>query len=90
MKDFTPEKAQQVLALELPSQSDFGTVTVRKALTRLLIMMWDDSENFSGYRPLGNSDWTEQIIDSVIDAGLAPNWIEANSLVRHAIQYLSE
>lgn len=88
--DFTPEKAQQILALELPFESDFGTVTIRQALVRLLSVIWEDPEGFSGYRPLGNSDWPEQITDSVIEAGLASNWDEANIAVRHAISYLSE
>lgn len=88
--DFTPEKAQQILSLELPSQSDFGPVTIRKALVRLLSLMWDDSENFSGKRPLGNSDWPEQITNAVIEAGLAANWTEANDAVCRSIAYLSE
>lgn len=88
--DFTPEKAQQILALELPSQSDFGTVTIRQALVRLLSMMWEDPEGFSAYRPLGNSDWPDQITESVIEAGLAVNWDEANNAVRRSISFLSE
>ena len=88
--DFSPEKSQQVLSLVLPFQSDFGTVTIRQALIRLLSMVWDDPESFSGYRPLGNSDWPDQIIESVIKAGLASNEDEANKAVSHSIAYLSE
>lgn len=88
--DFKPEQAQQVLALELPAQSDFGNVTIRQALIRLLAMVWDETEGFNGYRPLGNSDWTDQITDSVIDAGLAVDWDEANKLVQYSISSLSK
>lgn len=88
--EFSPEKAQQVLSLALPSQSDFGAVTIRQGLISLLSMVWEDPESFSGYRPLGNSDWPEQITESVIRAGLASNQEEANQAVRHSIAYLSE
>jgi hypothetical protein len=85
----TPDKARQVLELELPFQSDFGKVTIRQALIRLLSMMWDDPEGFTGYRPLGNSDWPDQIMASVIEAGLAVNEEEADSVIRCSISYLS-
>lgn len=88
--DVSPEKAQQVLSLVLPPQSDFGAVTLRQGLIRLLSEMWDDPENFSGYRPLGSSDWPDQIIESVVNAGLALNDGEAKQVVSRSIAYLSE
>ena len=80
--DFTPETAQQVLSLGLPARSDFGSVTIRQAFVRLMSLLWDDTEGFNGYRPLGNSDWSDQIIAAVVDAGLAADEDEAGSVIR--------
>lgn len=80
--------AHKILTLQLPADSDFGPVTVQEALLRLSLQVWKEGEEFSGKRPLGNSDWQSQITDAVIAAGLSEDdWREAEQAVADAFGY---
>jgi len=85
----TDQTAKAVLNLTLPEQSDFGAVTIKEAILRLGLQVWREGEDFSGKRPLGNSDWQSQITDVVIEAGYSKDdWMEAESVVTEATEYL--
>jgi hypothetical protein len=86
----SPETCKAVLDLELPEDSDFGAVTIRQAMLMLAGQIWREGEEFSGKRPLGNSDWQSQVTDVVIAAGLSEDdWQEAERVVSDAISYMT-
>ena len=52
---------REALTRKLPSSN----VTVRDFLLDCLVKLVEETENFSGKRPLGNSDWMEQLCIAV-------------------------
>lgn len=55
----TPEK---ILELKFYSRDLRREVTVRQFLCKLLKKLFEEEEGFSGKRPLGNSDWQDDLI----------------------------
>ena len=75
--------------LDCPMQeNDSGAYTVKGYLKALLIAVWDEGESFSGKRPFGNSGWDSDILDALVDAGLAKNYPSATKLIFKAITAL--
>jgi hypothetical protein len=57
--------------LDLPlGENDSGANTVRGYLLRLLLVLWDEQDGFSGKRPFGNSGWDYDLYKPLIEAGL--------------------
>lgn len=56
-------------ALDLPMDSDIGTMTIRAYLHQLLLTLWTEEEGFSGKRPFGNSNWQSEIYTPLVRAG---------------------
>ncbi len=50
-----------------------------------MIRLWEQGESFSGKRPLGNSGWQSQIIESLIEAGLITTEKEAETIITKAL-----
>lgn len=75
--------------LDCPMQeNDSCAHTVKDYLKALLIAVWDEGESFSGKRPFGNSGWDSDILDALVDAGLARDYPAATKLVFKAIAAL--
>lgn len=92
---------EQVLALPMdPSANDANASTVREYLQALLLTLWEETEGFSGKRPLGNSDWVQQLWIPLLIAGVVEGsvdaWgtvdeideVKADRLIKEAIQAL--
>ena len=79
-----------------------GEQTIRGYLINLLYTLWDDGEEFSGKRPLGDSGWQYDLIitlvrnraiaGSVDDDGYTFNVNEsaADIMIRDAIKHLGD
>lgn len=52
------------------SGNDSGIMTLREYLHALLATLWAEQDDFSGKRPFGNSDWTDEIYMHLINKGL--------------------
>jgi len=90
---------QEVLALPL-EENDSGETTVHGYLIKLLTMVWEDGEGFSGKRPFGNSGWQGDFDKAFIEAGWVTGrldedgWVDdvddeaVNGLIRSAIKAL--
>lgn len=50
--------------------NDANARTVRDYLTALLLKIWKEKEGFSGKRPFGNSGWSSDFEDALLDAGM--------------------
>jgi hypothetical protein len=94
----SPDRVRQALALELPS-NDAGASTVGDYLTKLLLEVWKEEEDFDGKRPFGNSGWQHELGGALGDAGLLANWPgseradageRTNTLVLAAIRALGQ
>jgi hypothetical protein len=96
------EVARQVLSLPLDPENDSGEATVRGYLVRLLLMLWQEREGFSGKRPFGNSGWDSDLCIPLVRAKLVPGafdedgylqWADddaADALISAAIEVLRE
>lgn len=51
--------------------NDGDAATVGEFLGLLLSTLWLQGEGFSGKRPLGNSDWQQQVYMSMVEGGFA-------------------
>lgn len=69
-------------------ENDAYADTVKDYLKALLRALWDEGEGFSGKRPFGNSGWEGDLLDPLINQGLAKSYPEANKLIFKAIQSL--
>lgn len=76
--------------------SDIGRVTLRHYFRELLRTLWRDGERFSGKRPLGNSNWQQDVVDTLVKSGFINgsvtedgwsevDWDEADKFVREEI-----
>jgi hypothetical protein len=53
---------KQILSCPMdPNDNDAGATNVGEYLAALLGALWAEEEEFSGERPLGNSDWQMQV-----------------------------
>lgn len=80
-------KLQAILYCPL-EENDSGATTIKGYLKALLYALWDEGEGFSGKRPFGNSGWEGDLLDPLINQGLAKSYPEANKLIFKAIQSL--
>lgn len=51
--------------------NDAHASTIREYLASLATAVWHQGENFSGYRPFGNSDWWKELGEAFVLAGFA-------------------
>lgn len=50
-------------------ENDADAATIRDYLVKLLAVVWDEQEGFSGKRPFGNSGWEYEPLGALLDAG---------------------
>lgn len=77
-------------------RTEVGPVaTIGEYFTALMLLLWQQEDEFSGKRPFGNSDWSMEVDRALIKAGLleedewgfpADDWV-ASQLVREAIKW---
>lgn len=79
--------------------NDARADTLGEFLGALLSALWLEGECFSGKRPLGNSDWQQQVYMSLVKGGLAEGVVNkwgdpdiadvraADELIVRAIQF---
>lgn len=65
----SPSTPAAVLALPM-RPNDADAATVRDYLVALLAALWEESDNFSGKRPFGNSSWPYDLYETLGKAGL--------------------
>lgn len=61
----TQKTPQEILSITL-DKNDANANTIGQYLFTLTRKVWDEEETFSGYRPFGNSGWTDTIIHALI------------------------
>jgi hypothetical protein len=61
--------AQQVLNAPIGA-NDANAATVREYLLALLALLWDQRAGFDAKRPLGLSDWEEEVYRALVLSGL--------------------
>lgn len=74
--------------LEVVANSDLGERPIREYFKEYLRELLSQGEGFSGKRPLGNSGWDVDLMQAVIDAGLANKRAEAKALLIKAVDDL--
>jgi hypothetical protein len=85
-------ESQEILNLEFESQDLNRIVTIREYFFQIMKEFWLEQENFSPKRPLGNSDWTIDLVQCLIENGLVKgkkdrydqwdfNWKEVDKFV---------
>lgn len=79
-----------VLNASLPEGNDAGAATVRDYLIKLLALVWAEDEGFDGKRPFGNSGWTYDLMEALMNAGIVAKDDDdtAHQLIADAIQHL--
>jgi len=60
-------------------------VTIREYFARVMLELWGHEEEFSGYRPFGNSEWGYNEICGPLAEKHGLSWQEVESLVRAAL-----
>ena len=55
-----------------------GNTTLRESLKLLLTTLIREAENFSGKRPLGNSDWQWTLGGALVKVGLLPGTVDSS------------
>lgn len=69
---------EQVLELPMnPDANDAGVGSVRDYLHALLLVLWEEGDNFSGKKPFGNSDWETELWSPLLEAGLVEGAVDA-------------
>ena len=87
--------------LELPVNSNTtDATTIREYFKELLLALWKEGECFSGKRPLGNSNWEDDLYMALVEGGVVEGeldedgWLEdcdydaANTIILDAISAL--
>lgn len=73
----TPKPLTPRQILDLPMQSnDSGAETIRGYLLELLLMVWEQGEDFSGKRPFGNSGWEKELYEALVKSGAISGTID--------------
>jgi len=70
-----------ILDLKFYSNDLYRTVTVKEYFYELLKTFWEEKENFSGKRPLGNSDWDGDLIKLLIENELISGTLDQNGYI---------
>jgi hypothetical protein len=89
--------AQQVLNCPVATE-DGSTTAIRDYLVELLAALWDQGEQFSGKRPLGDSGWEYDLLRALGRAGFIAyqedkdegDWEAGHRLIALAIRALGE
>lgn len=96
----TIDKATAQRALETTFEHGGVEYTLEDFLRRTLIALWEEGEEFSGKRPLGDSDWDYDVIVGLVKADLVEGELDeyggldhhddeaAHRLVKAAIDWL--
>jgi len=57
--------------LSIPMQeNDASAETVKDYLIKLMLVLWEEGEGFSGKRPFGNSGWQYDLYTALAKAGI--------------------
>lgn len=60
---------EEVLAIPMdPDTNDAGADSIKGYLKRLLDLLWEEGNDFSGKRPFGNSGWDYELITALVQA----------------------
>lgn len=62
------DKARTALDYQFKSH-DLGKITFREYFRKLLAVLWEDGEGFSGKRPFGNSGWELDLYGGLVAGG---------------------
>ena len=96
------EKETIINALNEKMLDDFEGYTIKDYFKKLLLVLWEEGEGFSGKRPFGNSGWEYDIyiplakegyIDAEFDEDMCLENLDvkyANKLVIEMIKYCFE
>lgn len=88
--------------LDLEIQHCCDTYTIRSFLRSLLETLWEEGEQFSGKRPLGDSDWQSPVDQALVEAGHIHGTLDENgalvesdyhasdTIIKQCIHYLFE
>jgi len=71
----------EVLDLKFYSNDLYKEVTIREYFYHLMKTLWEEQENFSGKRPLGNSDWDGDLIKCLIQNKLIKGTIDEDGYI---------
>ena len=71
----------EVLALPMQQPNDANAATVRDYLLALLTTLWNETEEFSGKRPFGNSGWEWDMYVPLIRAGAVRGALDEDGYV---------
>lgn len=84
----TDQLAETLLDMEFTTVEDEGT-TLRQYFASLLTALFNEVENFSGKRPLGNSEWIHAVRDAIEDkvGRRFANWPEFDRCMAQLIAY---
>jgi hypothetical protein len=66
---WTDERFREALDVPFHTYDSFESGTIREWFKALLLALWVEGEEFSGKRPLGNSDWQDDPVEELIDEG---------------------
>lgn len=66
----------ELLHAPMVQPNDGQAATIGEFLGLLLSTLWLEGEAFSGKRPLGNSDWYDQVYQSMIEGGFIESEID--------------
>ena len=80
MAELTPEKAREILNLDI-GDNDSGERTVGGYLRKLLRDVWIEQEGFNGKRPFGNSGWDRDIKAPMLRAGLITGTLDEEGYI---------
>lgn len=76
------DPAKMQAALEVRFDSDAGDdLSVRDYLCELLVMLWNEGEDFSGKRPFGNSGWEHDLYVPLVKAGFIDGKLDADGYI---------
>jgi hypothetical protein len=76
-----PSLGRRVLAVPVAAGDHGGPTTIGGWLTRLLGVLWDEQEGFSGKRPWGNSGWDSDVEAALIRAGLVDGELDSDGFI---------
>lgn len=74
--------------MDIPIDIDGIKGTVKDYLKACLGRLIKYGENFDGKRPLGNSDWENNLYDAIVESGLATDEKSAHIILMDAIKAL--
>ena len=58
-------------------------ITIRDYLFKLLMMVWDEDEEFDGKRPFGNSNWDYELYLPLIKNGFIDGKLDEDGFIKY-------